>query len=105
MAAKGERPGGQVLSALQDVGREEVARILSELVLGERCGQMVHELGFDEEQEDAAGDLEQPVETLSRMATSKTLSKPVLGLNLSAGLMIQTLRHGPDLSPTDAAGD
>ena len=89
---KGERPGGQVLSAVQDVGREEVARILSELVLGERCSQVVHELGLDEEQEDAADDLEQPVETFQQDADLEDPVEPGLGLEPVSGA------HDPDVT-------
>ena len=53
------------------MSREEIARILRELVLRQRYRQVIQVLRLDEEQQDAAGDLQQSVETFQEDANLK----------------------------------
>ena len=78
---KDERTRGQIRGGVHNVSREEIARILRKLMLRQRYREMVQVLRLDEEQQDAASDLQQSIETLRRMPTSKTLSSRLIDLN------------------------
>ena len=57
------RPG-EVARGTEEVGRDDVMRVLGQFVLGERVGDIVDRGGADDQQEQPADHLEDPVETL-----------------------------------------